>query len=257
MSAFDVALGSPLQLALMALVVFAGGFMRGFAGFGSALVIIPGLAVLYEPKAAVVMHAFLEIPTVLTLLPAVARDADKKTVGPMIAVLIATTPLGALVLLAIDPDTLKTVIAVLVLLMVGLLAADKAVAARIGPRGAVFAGAVGGVVQGATGIGGPPVVTALMAQGAAPRTARANVIAVMSALIVMSIVVFSVYGLVSRVILVVALLCAPICFVGALAGSAAFRRFGDGAFRRVALVFLAATAIAILITTLSNGASSA
>ena len=254
MTLAGVALGSPLQMTLVALVVFLGGFMRGFAGFGSALVIIPGLALLYEPKSAVVMHAFMEIPTVLTLLPAAVRDSDKRTVRPMIAVLILTTPLGALILKAIDQDTLKIVIALLVLAMVGLIAQENSVAARIGRRGAVFAGALGGVIQGAAGVGGPPVVTSLMAQGSASHVARGNVIAVMSSLIIMSIAVFSLYGLVTPPILLVAAICAPICFVGALVGSAMFRRYGARSFKGVALVFLAATAISILAAATSSDA---
>lgn len=246
MTLAGVALGSPLQLALVALVVFLGGFMRGFAGFGSALVIIPGLALLYEPKAAVVMHVFLDIPTALMLMPAAVRDSDKKVVFPMIAVLLVTMPLGALVLKAIDPNSLKIAIGLLVLAMVGLIATEKSVAALFGPRSAVFAGALGGVIQGAAGVGGPPAVTFLMAQGSEPRVARGNVIAVMSSMILLSILVFSFYGLVTRSVLVIAALCAPLSFFGTLVGAALFRRHGARSFKSVALVFLAATALAML-----------
>ena len=56
-------------------IIFVAGIIRGFTGFGSALIAVPTLAYLYGPAAAVVIEVLIEIPVVLYLLPAAIRAA--------------------------------------------------------------------------------------------------------------------------------------------------------------------------------------
>ena len=109
------------QLLAVLFAVSLAGFVRGFTGFGSALIIIPALTLVFGPKPAVAMHAIIEIPVVLTLAPAAIRHADRSAVLPMLAALAVATPIGALVLRFLDPEPLKIVISIVVLGMVALL----------------------------------------------------------------------------------------------------------------------------------------
>lgn len=241
-------LGVPIvldgQLALAALAVFAGGLLRGFAGFGSALVMVPVLALVFGPRAAVVMHAIVEIPVIASLLPSAIRDSRAATIRPMLVALAVTTPLGALALKLADPELMKLAISVVVLVMVGVIAAGGRLAFLAGTRGAALGGAVGGLIQGSTGVGGPPVAAALLARGEPAAATRANVVAVMSAMIGLSLGIFALYGLIDRQALVIGLLAAPVCVLGTWAGSAAFARGGGRGHRAVALGMIAITATA-------------
>lgn len=237
---------------LAAASIAVGAFVRGFAGFGSALIIIPALAHIFGPREAVAMHAIMEIPVILGLLPAAVRNAEARTIGPMLIALVVTTPIGAIALKWSDADLLKLAISLVVLLMVILLAAERNVAIKVARGGATVAGAAGGLIQGATGIGGPPVVVALMARHDPTATARGNVIAVMSSMIAISIVAFALYGLLPTRVLVVGALAAPICLGATWLGSVTFKHYGDAGHRPVVLAVLALTAVATLATSLAE-----
>ncbi|MEK9725535.1 MAG: hypothetical protein VW405_18935 [Rhodospirillaceae bacterium] len=58
-------LPSLLESSITLFAVVFGGVIRGFAGFGPALVIVPIVALVYDPKTAVVLHTLIEIPGVL------------------------------------------------------------------------------------------------------------------------------------------------------------------------------------------------
>lgn len=233
-------------LALAALAVLAGGFLRGFSGFGSAQIVVPVLAMVFGPRAAVAMHGIMEIPVILYLARNASGAVERRTVAPMLAALLLTTPLGALVLKAADPDWLRLAISVAVLGMVALIARQGELRLFAGAAGCAGAAALGGLTQGATGVGGPPVVTALLSRGDAAETARANIAAVMSAMIAVSIASFAAYGLIDWTVLVMGGLAAPLCLGAAIAGSRAFARGGGRSYRFVALALIAVMAMLTL-----------
>ena len=52
--------------------------MRGFLGFGAALVIVPTLSFALPPVVAVTILVIIEIPTILYLVPTSIRDSNLK-----------------------------------------------------------------------------------------------------------------------------------------------------------------------------------
>lgn len=248
----QIALDSTFALAMAA--VFAGGLVRGFAGFGSALVIIPPLTLLFGPQLAVAMEVIIEIPVALMLLPSAVKNAQRRTVIPMLLAIIVTIPIGALALTFVDSGTMKIGISVAVLFMVLLLAVQQKITAVLGTRGAIGAGAASGLIQGATGVGGPPGVLSLLARGDNAVNARANVIAFMNAMVLFSIITFALYGLMTREAIVLGLAASSICLAAVFTGMQLFKRFGDRWLRPVALVFVAITALATLYSTLQTTA---
>ena len=80
------------KLLLLFVVVYIAGIIRGFTGFGSALLTVPALAVLYGPVEAVIIEVLIEIPVSLGLLPVVLRKAERKTVLPMLLMFIVFVP---------------------------------------------------------------------------------------------------------------------------------------------------------------------
>ena len=89
---FNLELGVEVYAILV--VVLLAGVIRGFAGFGSALLTVPVLSMLYGPVQAVVIAVLLEVPTSLGLLPIAIRGADRKTVFPMLIMFVLFVPVG-------------------------------------------------------------------------------------------------------------------------------------------------------------------
>ncbi|SFO17871.1 Sulfite exporter TauE/SafE [Roseovarius lutimaris] len=99
-------------LAIVAFVTVLGGVMRGFTGFGAAMIIIPVTALVTLPRDAVVYHALIEIPTALQLLPDGLRAARRSTVLPMVFGLVGAVPVGMLLLVSLAPDTMRVAMSV-------------------------------------------------------------------------------------------------------------------------------------------------
>jgi uncharacterized membrane protein YfcA len=238
----------PFELTIVIGVVFAGGFLRGFTGFGAALIIVPVLAIIFTPQMAVVMHLLMEIPGVIQLLPSAARHCDKKAVLPMLVAVLAGVPLGAFLLSTIDERILRITISAFVLAAVWLLASDWRYRGVI--RWPLMAGNgfLGGFIQGVAGMGGPPIVTILLSRHDSVTVSRANIIVAMNTLILVALPNQWANGLVTMKVLILGGLAGPLYVLGTYTGSRFFNAGGERFFRKVALIMLGAIAIITLLT---------
>ena len=95
-----------------AITIALGGFLRGFLGFGAALLIVPVLSALFGPEKALVITYFMEIPTIIYLMPNALKNGDVKTITPIVLALFCTIPIGIYFLITIDPEIVKIVISI-------------------------------------------------------------------------------------------------------------------------------------------------
>lgn len=155
--------GIPLdaRLAAVCIAALVGGFMRGFVGFGAALVTIPVLSLAYEPRLAVAAMTVVGIPTLFQLLPEAIRSSERAIVAPISLAILLSAPLGTLVLVSISPAVMKIVISILVVIMVVMLMRGWKLESEVGKPILIASGVAGGLVQGSAGVGGPPVVAVI------------------------------------------------------------------------------------------------
>lgn len=132
-----------------------GGFLRGFLGFGAALLIVPVLSAILTPERALVIVFLIELPTVMYLMPGALRAGDPRTVAPIVLAMFFTIPFGVYFLVSADPEVIKVVISLLVLAMVGLLASGWKPKTKIRMGTMILAGSLSGLISGAAGVGGP------------------------------------------------------------------------------------------------------
>lgn len=235
------------MLALVAATAIVGGFLRGFVGFGGALALVPALSLALGPKLAVAVGSLVGLPAVIQLLPAALRDADRSRVGPIALAILIGAPLGSLILTSVSPRVMTGAIGVLVMLMA--LATWRAPSRSFASRRSVgiAAGLLSGLLQGAAGIGGPPSVAVIMAQGGEPRRLRADVLAATAAIALCGAVSHWWFGLFTPTAGWFALLLLPL-FVGSTwIGSRFFDRGGQRHFRAAALGLLVLIGTATLI----------
>ena len=243
---FGFSFALDIKLALMCTVVFVAGIIRGFLGFGSALLIVPALSVLYGPALAVVIGVLIEIPTSLGLLPVAIRQAERRTVTKMLLTFLVFVPVGTLLLKNVNPELMKIVISLVVLVMVAIIALQERMLVLLSNFGTLFSGATSGVAQGMTGMGGPRFVTALLARGESAIQTRANIVALAGGLIAISATSFILAGLVTHQAVFYTVLGTPAILLGVWVGSAFFQRLSRWNLRGVILAFLALTALVTL-----------
>lgn len=229
------------------LAVLAGGLVRGYAGFGASMFWVASLSLVYAPVSVVPTVLALEVVASLGLLPAVYSRVEWRSMSWMLAATLVTMPLGV-ALLAVLPDRpMRIVVAMAILIGTLAMAGGTDLARSGGRRATLAAGAVSGVVNGSTGLGGPPAVLLYFSPGKEVAVGRATLIAYFLATDSSGFAYMAVYGLVDRPVLVHAAVFVPLALVGIFVGQKLFSRHGARGFRAVVVVTLLALAVAMLV----------
>ena len=222
------------------------GLVRGFSGFGSALVASPSLAALYGPKVAVPVALLLELALAVPLVPAVARLVDRHRTAVLCAAATVTVPLGAALLAVVDARTLRWVICGLVFVAIAVLAFGWRYHGRPRTSATAATGALSGLLGGSTGLSGPPVIFFELAGTQPIANMRAGFIVFFSWVDVVAIVSFAIAGtLDSEVLSLAALLTVPY-LAGAAVGTRMFGLASPDFYRRLAIVVLGCVAVVSL-----------
>ncbi len=235
------------DLVLAVLVVLLAGLMRGFAGFGSAMVTSPLYGLIYGPVQGVATVMLLETGVTLLLLPEALPRTRWRDIGPMSLAAVLAVPLGSFVLITADADVMRRVIAsvVLVFALVMLRGWRYRGSRRVATTAGV--GLMSGTMAGSVGMGGPPVILYLLSGPDAAAQNRANIItffAIVGAMVLASLVVAGAVGV--ETVWRAALLMLPF-LAAAHAGRRLFRHANEVLYRRVALYFLLAVALGTLL----------
>src|SRR5215471_916997 len=104
-----------------AISVFAG-MVRGFSGFGAAMVMTPAFTALYGPAIGISLCLLLEVAVAFPLLPRALKYVDWGRIGVLLVGAVVGAPLGNLMLTQIAPEPMRWAISGIVLSAVVLLA---------------------------------------------------------------------------------------------------------------------------------------
>lgn len=226
------------EMALAALATGAAGIMRGYAGFGTAITLAPIYSLLWSPREGVPIMLLMEALLAGSLVPGVWQVWNRRVTLPMAGMASALLPFGAYALVAVEGETLRRAIGALVLLFAGLLASGwRYHGAR--PLGLNLAvGAVSGLMKGATGMSGPPVILYLLSGPEAARQHRANLIVFFGIVSLFALAPVFWYGLATGAVLLKVLVLLPVLYATVPIGVRLFGRLPEKWFRLVAYLFL-------------------
>lgn len=235
------------NLALAAALVTLAAVVRGFSGFGSAMIVMPGLSLVYPPVETLVVFALIELAANLQLLPQGLRDADWRRVVPLAAGATLCLPLGWQIITAVEPEPMRRAIAAIVLLLVAVLALGWRYQGRVGPGLGFATGCVSGALAGSTGMAGPPVILMLMSTPGSAAQVRGALILFFGWVGLVFLALFAWDGRLDATAALRAAVLLPFYVGGIWAGSRLFRRGGERHFRTAAFAILAAVALAALV----------
>lgn len=231
------------SLAIALGLSLAAGLMRGFAGFGSGMMLSPILAILYGPAEAVLMIAVMEIVVSVQLVPKALPDAQWPFLGPLILAAIIGMPLGAWLLATTEPELIARVIAGIVMVFVIVLAVGWRYQGPKRLLPTLGVGGVSGALLTATSVGGPPVLLYILSGQDSARTNRANIILYFAIAEIITPIFLYLQDLFAMEVVIRALAICPAYMVGAWVGSRLFRESSEKIYRRVALIFLSMIAL--------------
>lgn len=224
------------------------GFVRGYSGFGSGMIMVPIFSLMYDPRFAVVSAVIMELIASIQLVPDAIAKCDWRSVIPMSLSSLFAIPLGSLLLMSLDAQTMTRCIAVVVLASVVLLAIkprayDKH---RRGPLAAYITGASSGVVSGATSLGGLPVILYYLSGNLSSGKSRASMVVFLVVTAVVTLLAFVWHGIISKEILLFSAMIAPPFAISIWLGKRLFGSTPESSFRRSTLLLLGALGLILL-----------
>ena len=230
-----------------AVVIAAACFVQGLAGFGIGLVSLAFLPFLMSPQQAIVLITLYAAIFIVIIFIPLRRDFTLHGMIELVVGTIVATPVGVWLLAELPSDLLKRLIGLVLLLIVALEWLGL-YPERLRGRGWGFgAGVAAGLLGGAIGTPGPPVILYAAAQDWSPRTVKANIQAF---LIVNQVVILIGYwwaGLLDREIWRLTWLFAVPAVIGLVAGMLLFNRLDRERFRRVVFAVLLLSGLVLLI----------
>ena len=179
--AFSQALATPGLVWLM-LVIGAAGLVRGFAGFGTALIFVPVANIFLDPKQVVTVIVLTGIASNAVILPRAWKQGSRREVGMLVVAAVVTVPLGLWLLEVLDKTTVRWAITIVAGGMLAALVGGWRFSGNVSGPVVLAIGAAAGVVGGATGLTGPVVILFYLAGQAVAQSVRANTILFLAAL---------------------------------------------------------------------------
>jgi len=157
-----------------AVIMASASLVMGLAGFGIALVAMAFLPYFMPPETAIVVLTIYTIVFVIVIFVPVRRHLTPRGVVLLLAGTVLGTAPGVWILLAVSASTLNRIIGAVLVAVVLLEWAGRYPERLAGRWWGLGAGFVAGVMGGAVGMPGPPVVVYSTMQGWSPRTIKAN-----------------------------------------------------------------------------------
>jgi uncharacterized protein len=232
----------PYALAISAVA----GLVRGFSGFGSALIYIPLISAIYGPHIAaptlLLFDTICSVPFAIQCWP----QATRREVLPVAVAGALALPVGVLALLFVDVLILRWFIAALVLLALIALVSGWRYHGKPTLGASLGVGAFAGFGSGAVQIAAPALLVFWLGGQNSATTVRANIMVLFAIQGGLAIVAYAFSGLFGREVLALALVIGLPFIIAMTIGARWFKGTSDMLYRRVAYIIIAFAALVSL-----------
>ncbi|MDE9451737.1 sulfite exporter TauE/SafE family protein [Aliiroseovarius sp. Z3] len=237
-------------LGWLVIIAFVAGLVRGFAGFGTALIFLPVAAQIIDPVWAVTVLIVMDLAGPAPAIPRALKDGHPKDLMRLVVATALALPFGMAALFTVDPQLFKLAVSVISLIMLAALMSGKRYQGEVTPPIVWTTGGIAGMLGGAVGIPGPPVILLYMASSLPARVIRANTTAYLFFFDVMMLIGFAFAGRLVGPPLILGLLIMVPNLLGNLAGGMVFNPRYESLYRYVAYLIIAASSLSGLFAAL-------
>lgn len=230
---------------LIWLVVAAvvGGLVRGFSGFGTAMIYMPVAGALMSPIWALTTVLVFDLFGPLPNVPRALRDGGPRQVMLLVLGAVISLPIGVWMLTRIDPITFRWMVSLVALILLVALLSGWRYRRRVTPALAIGIGAVGGFMSGVSGLAGPPVIMFYMSSKQAISAVRANILLFLLFIDVFAIAIFGYSDLLQLQPVLIGLILTIPYTIGNIVGAALFHPDKERIYRAVAYSIIGLSAL--------------
>lgn len=219
------------------------GIVRGFTGFGTAMVYLPFAGAVVSPVTALVSLITMDIFGPLPLVPSALRKGHPRDILLMGLGLLIMLPVGLYFLVRMEGDTYRYVVAIGTLACVALLLSGLRYRGVLTKPLIAATGGIGGFLGGVAGLPGPPVMVLYMASRLPPETVRANLILYLLIADITIFPVLALQGVLHLTPFLIGLMALLPYMAGTAIGAALFDPAKEKQYRAVAFIVITLSAI--------------
>jgi uncharacterized membrane protein YfcA len=247
MDFLDINLSGEPGMAIIAMVAFGGGLIRGFTGFGGPAFILAILTLFFTPYSIVAKILVVDFIASVYLFKAVYRQIDWRTTAYLVIPTLLFMPLGHWLLIELDPLWMKRAMALIisaacVMMLIGFRYKHPLTTSWL-----ILIGGSAGLIFGGTYIALLAVVCILL--GPYDKNAGRTLIISWAFFTVLGFALVSaVSGTTGIDDVITAAPGAATYMLGAWIGSHGFRKSSEKLFRRAAIVTLLTLSIINLVS---------
>ena len=224
---------------LIPLVLGLAGVVQGATGFGFGLTAIAIMGTFYDVKEATIVTTFGALILNIVVLWKLHRQIAFKGIWPLMVCSVVAIPFGVVFLKDSDPTVFKVLVGVVL-----VVAAVRGFLHRKDSKpwhpywvGAPM-GVLSGLLSGAFGTGGPPVVAYVASQGYNRFRYAATIQLILMVNCIVRMAELTRQGLFTQKLVLLSAVGAGCVIVGALIGLRILKWFSDERLRRVVSVML-------------------
>ena len=230
-------------LGWMALTIGVAGIVRGFTGFGTALIFVPVAGQYLSPGDVIIVITLTGIASTSALLPRAWGQADRRDVALMAFAAMFTVPLGVWAMTSLPQDTIRWIVTGIAGATLMALVTGWRYRGAVTRPGLVAIGLGAGLAGGMTGLTGPVVILFYLAGVKAAQTVRANTILYLALLDVVVFANLLIAGVSNWQMVVVAGILAVPYFVTSLIGQHLFDPRFEKTYRWAAYAVIAVAVV--------------
>ena len=217
------------------IVFFAAGLLQGMTGFGLAMVVVPILSLFISPKVVVPILILNGFVLNIMVLWTAWRWVRLKYIWPLMAAGAAGAPLGAYILIALEPNVLRLLIGSAAILFAFTFMLGYTRPIKHPKLGMVPVGLFSGMLGSSISIAGPPIILFLTNQGIEKQVSRANIVAYFMVIGLAAVPFLIVGEIITAQTPLYAAIFLPGLILGAAAGIRTAGRVNQRMFNRIAL----------------------
>ncbi|WP_336985401.1 sulfite exporter TauE/SafE family protein [Altererythrobacter aquiaggeris] len=236
----------PGQIAIALAATLAAAFIRGLAGFGLAILLVPVLALAITPVEAVLATNVVAVLIGLSEIRRLLREAEKSALK-VAALVVLATPVGLVALTATPPDLARLLIALAALSAFFVVLLPRRPADLPGAGVTLATGLSSGLFTGFAGMPGIPVVPYYLGRDIPKEIARASMLLIFTIAALAGIGSGLALGVMEWRLAGLGALLFPVVLAGNYLGALAFGKISDPVWRTFTVTVLGGTAIAALV----------
>jgi hypothetical protein len=233
-------------LILLGTAIFCGFFVQTVVGFAGSLIALPILLIGLKLPDAIAYISIFYLFSSISLVYKEWKNIDKSVIGKLSIPSIIGVLVGIFALTYTQPVILKRALGVFILIYVAYVVIGK-IDLKLGKKGIMLFGVVGGFFSGIFSSGGPLYVIAVKNSVEEVKIFRATMIGVLALITIVRLPSLAIGGVLNSGHLKMSLIIFPIFILAQFLGNYFFLKINEVLFKKVLLGLLCLSGTALIL----------